>query len=46
MEEVTTPDLGMIDVPIGTKLIYCGYEYDNNPKREGWVWYKFHRVED
>jgi len=43
---VTSPDLGMIDIPIGTRLTYAGYEYDNAPKRQGWVWYNFYTDEE
>lgn len=42
----TTPDLGGIEIPIGTKLIYAGYEYDDQPQRQGWVWYNFVALED
>lgn len=41
MESVTSPDLGMIDVPPGTILKFINWTPDDQPKRQGWVWYNF-----
>lgn len=38
---VTSPDLGMIDLKPGTILKFIECVPDDQPKRQGWVWYEF-----